>query len=163
MKPVQIYAICHPVSGEVRYIGKANDAAKRFASHLRENRRNHYPLYRWIASLSVAPSVIVLAESIGDWRDLESQVISQYRAWGYRLLNVANGGDEPYCSVEQRAINGRANSKSLHSDPVRKRIWALKQKMGKLLRDGHVSEEVKAKLRYCANLRPDLFGAWRNI
>ncbi len=42
-----------------------------------------------------------------DWQSVERLAISDARASGVRLLNVADGGDEPYCSKEVRAANAR--------------------------------------------------------
>lgn len=70
---------------------------------------------------------------------------------------------DPICQPEVRASNGRKNAKAIHSDPGRKRVWMLKKIMGSLIGCGHVTETVKAKLRFAANKSPDLFGCWANI
>lgn len=43
------------------------------------------------------------------------------------------------------------------------RIWALKRMVGQLLKEGHVSESNKEKLRYAARKRPDLFGEYASL
>jgi len=43
-----IYALTDPSTGEVRYIGKANDPSARLKSHLMDSRRRNTPVYRWI-------------------------------------------------------------------------------------------------------------------
>jgi hypothetical protein len=159
----EIYALCDPDTDQVRYIGKANDSAKRLKGHLVETRRKS-PLYDWIGSLRAQgkiPTLQVLMVA-WDWQAAEKLVITQYRENG-RLLNLADGGDEPKCSKATRAANGRANSAKVHSDPVRRHIWEIKKNLGLALRQGYLSEEVKAKMRLAANLRPDMFGKWANI
>lgn len=113
----QIYALTDPDSGEVRYIGKANDAAKRLKSHRRESARRRTPVYAWMRKLAAAgkaPGMIVLMEcSAEEWPDKEREMIAHHRQGG-RLLNVADGGDQPFCPIEVRRANGkRMNSPEL--------------------------------------------------
>lgn len=169
-KPVQIYALFDPRGGGIRYIGKANDAQKRLKGHLRETRRVT-PLYCWISKLrdeGVTPWMAVIAHAISaDWEDLERDLITQWREDGMRLLNVAEGGDEPYCPPEVRAENGRKVAASIAADPIKKRIWHAKRALGAYIRDPKISEEAKermrVKMRMCAAKRPDLFGSWANV
>lgn len=100
----QIYGLFCPISGELRYIGKANNAAKRLATHIRDSRRRDTPVYRWIRKLAVerlVPVMRVLDEA-DDWQGAERRLISVSRAQGDRLLNVAEGGDAPHCTQEAR-------------------------------------------------------------
>jgi|SRR5215217_2940168 len=105
----EIYALIGPHDGAVRYIGKANDSAKRLKSHLRDARRRKTPVYDWINMLAksgMRPTFRVL-EIADDWVEAERRLIAEARSRGERLLNVADGGDEPFCSPEVRAANGR--------------------------------------------------------
>lgn len=159
---VEIYALSCPDSGDVRYIGKAKNSVKRFASHMRESRRT-YPVYKWRDKLikdGKTPVMTVIAMSVGDWRQLEKDLILQYKTDGARLLNVAEGGDEPFCSKEVRSENGRKVAAAIASDPMRKRIHEIKKYMCQQLKKGNVPDHVKAKLMYSAMKRPDLFGAF---
>lgn len=107
----QIYALTDPVTGEIRYIGKANDAAKRLKSHLRDACRRRTPVYAWVRKLVAAgqaPGLVVLAECAPEqWQELEVALIAEHRRGG-RLLNVADGGEEPHCPLQVRQANGRA-------------------------------------------------------
>jgi hypothetical protein len=162
--PAEIYGLYCPRTGALRYIGKARRASARLRQHLRECRRRDYPVHRWIRKLlaeGLMPRVEVLART-PDWRTAEREAIQKARAEGLDLLNVADGGDEPFCSLEVRRANGRATAwrlHSVHSDPRRRRLWKLKQALGHALRDGVVSAETKAKMR----ARPDLFGQWGSL
>lgn len=51
--------------------------------------------------------MVVLKSDSDDWRADEVRLISEAKANGARLLNVAEGGDEPFCSLEVRQANGR--------------------------------------------------------
>ena len=123
---VDIYALRDPKTGAVRYIGKANCARKRFASHLRDSRRRDTPVYRWIrklASIGMVPELMILISVPPDqWEAAEMAAISKAKAMGIKLLNVAEGGDEPFCSHEVRSANGSRNVGLMlkASRPVRK-------------------------------------------
>lgn len=161
----ELYALKCPDSGDVRYLGKAVDSTKRFKSHMRDCLRRDTPVYRWIRKLrgaGKAPQLQVLMPT-WDWPTAERQLIAQAKADGLRLLNVAEGGTEPFCSTQQRAANGRANALAVHSDAKRKRFWEIKQRLGIALKRGHLAERTKEKMRDAAIKRPDLFGEWASI
>lgn len=109
-----IYGLTDPRDGAIRYIGKANNAKKRLAGHLRDSRRRRTPVYAWInklRALGMAPGLVEMAQCEGDdWKDQERRLIAEHRPSG-RLLNVAEGGDEPHCPVEVRRENGRGAAK----------------------------------------------------
>lgn len=64
-------------------------------------------------------------------------------------MNVADGGDQPHCSIATRAANGRKVAASRD-----KRKWELMRAMGSALKAGYVSENIKDKMR----AMPDVFG-----
>lgn len=167
----EIYALKHPETGEVRYIGKANNTAKRLASHMRDSARRDTPVYRWIRKLAeqgLRPIAEVIEVCEGDWKKSEVKHIAEYSKT-CRLLNVAVGGDEPFCSKEQRARNGRTSARKIHDDPFRKHIWWLKRELGSSLKffkdHGMVDAYNKnvRRLRESALKCPRLFGAWANL
>lgn len=163
---VEIYALSDPRTGKVRYIGKANNSARRLKAHIRESRRKT-PLYRWIAKLSalgLKPDMSVICVSLSDeWQGLECAIISQYRESHHDLLNVADGGDEPYCADSVRSANGKQLAQRIADDPIFARVCAIKKQIGTALKLGQVPERTKAKLRECARKRPDMFGVWAAI
>lgn len=156
----EIYGL-FDADGGLRYIGKANNAANRLKGHMRECRRRNTPLYAWLRKHGV-PGMRVL-EIADDWRSAERRLIAEARARGAKLLNIANGGDEPFCSTEVRAANGAKNAKAIHSNPDRRRIWLLKQAMGSALKNGRVSNKTRQKLRDLAAIDPVQFGAWADL
>lgn len=164
---IALYVLRHPVTLEIRYAGKANNAAKRLASHLRDSKRSNTPVYTWIRSLAkegLAPIMEVVEEvSPEDWKKSEMAMIASLRLTQVRLLNVADGGDEPYCSGRVRAENGRNTALKRQANPRAKRIHELKMIMGRALSQGVVREETKAKLRLAAMKAPALFGGWASI
>ena len=124
---VDIYGLYDPRDGELRYVGKANDAKKRLVSHIRDSRHRKTPVYCWIRklqSMNLAPEMRVIEAVAADrWEDAERRLISANSS--AKLLNVAEGGGQPHCPLATRQQNGRKNAESLHSDPERKSKWAL--------------------------------------
>jgi hypothetical protein len=149
---VDIYALTDPRDGAVRYVGKSRDAERRYRQHLGERRRKT-PVYSWIASLAeqgLVPGLTILGVcNESEWKERERAMIAQLRAEGLRLLNLADGGDEPWCSSETRAANGRRVAAARD-----KLLWRLKRDLGAALKAGHVSDATKAKMR----ARLDVFG-----
>jgi hypothetical protein len=161
---VHIYSLTDPDTGEVRYVGKANNAEKRIATHMRDARRRNTPVYCWIRSLGGRLPVVSVLEEVPEqeWPEAERRWIASFREGG-RLLNLADGGDQPQPTAAQRADSARAAASARQSSPLRRRVWELKRSLGAALRDGSVSESARAKLRMAAQKRPDLFGAWANV
>lgn len=161
----EIYALCHPLTQEVRYIGKANNSAKRLRSHLRDMRTRDYPVYRWMRKLAASwlcPVVKVL-ETTEDWREAEVRLIEQSRARGVRLLNVAAGGDQPACSPETRSANGKRLVAMLRANPVQARLRDLKRLIMTNIREGRGSNYTRIRLRAAADANPKLFGIFSSI
>jgi hypothetical protein len=161
---VEIYALRCPDTNEVKYIGKANCSELRFKSHLRETRRQT-PLYKWIKSLAEQSKVPVMTvERVVPFSEWEKAEVDEIKRYGIEsLLNVARGGNQPECPREIRAENGRRNAKAVHECPKRRLIWELKQKLGVAIKQVHLREETKAKLRALAYKYPDDFGNWKTL
>lgn len=133
-KAVQIYALCCPDTGRVRYVGKANDAVKRLVTHIRDSRRRNTPVCCWIRSLHAAgkaPALHVLA-STWDWQATERAIIAQFRGEG-SLLNVADGGDQPECPPHVRSANGHRLMEELRSNPLAYAARSYLRNAGQLL------------------------------
>lgn len=123
-----IYGLCCPISGELKYIGKANDSAARLSAHLRETRRGT-PLYRWLAELranGLAPEMFEI-EQPKDWVEAERFWIAYFRSIGAQLLNLARGGNEPAPSREQRQKAARAASVARETGPNAKANKLLRE------------------------------------
>lgn len=89
-----IYTLAHPETGVIRYVGKANNLAHRFALHIRKDEVTAKS--KWIQSLKkkgLMPQMEVLdIVPIQDWQFWEIYWIAQLKAWGYTLYNGDNGG-----------------------------------------------------------------------
>lgn len=155
---VDIYVLKDPTTNEVRYIGKANDAAKRLLSHIRDSRRRDTPVYRWFRKLAennLIPIIEVIETcTVEMWPEVEIRLIAEYKKTS-RLLNVALGGDEPYCSTDQRAINGRNVARSVHGDPLKKKIWSIKKYFGQELARLKKAGDIDCHNKMVRKLRGD--------
>lgn len=131
-KSVEIYTLSCPITGEVRYVGKANNSKKRFKSHLFDSTRRHTPVYLWIRELhakSLQPVMAIIETTdVENWKQREKYHISKFRE-DNNLLNVAAGGNEPFCSLATRAQNGRKVAKAIHEDIRSKKLWSIKRQI----------------------------------
>jgi hypothetical protein len=86
-----IYALCCPRTGDVRYIGKANDPVRRLRLHCTAARNEQTHKGRWIKSLHAAglrPDLAIVARvSLGNWQEWERRAIEIARAGGAQLTN----------------------------------------------------------------------------
>lgn len=97
MQTTFIYSLTCPISGEIKYIGKANDVKRRLNQHIYQSKRNpSSEKNMWIITLlskDLKPILNVLDEvSYSDWGYWENYWISQTKTWGFKLLNKMDGG-----------------------------------------------------------------------
>jgi len=148
--------------GSLRYVGKANDCEARLKGHMSDSRKKNTPLYAWIRKHG-RPELRVLEASCVDWKEAERRHIREATARGDNLLNLAEGGEQPFCSKEVRAANGRKNSAAIQADPVRKRLQSLKLQLSRSLKQGYGSNALRAKLRQAATDYPATLGCFAAI
>jgi hypothetical protein len=120
-KLVAIYALRCPHTGEVRYIGKANDPATRLRTHMAD-KRYRTPRGQWIRKL-IAEGFVPVLEVLewvpaAEWEAAERRLIAEYRLRG-SLLNLADGGNQPAPSEGDRKRSGKALHR-LMAEPVRR-------------------------------------------
>lgn len=132
---VVIYGLVHPMTGELRYIGKARDMQKRLRSHLSESRTRKRPVNCWIASLTkkgLIPEIFEVSTADAEqWAEEETHWIAYFRSVGANLLNLADGGDQPKTNPEQLARNGRIAAQK--RDPY---VWRWKRFIGSSINFG---------------------------
>jgi len=90
-----IYALVDPRNGDIRYIGKANNARLRFNSHMFDLARTKKT--NWIKSLikiGLKPELLIIDEVlISEWVFWEMHYISLFRFYGFKLTNATDGGE----------------------------------------------------------------------
>lgn len=144
-----IYALCHPGTQEIRYIGKTKQPKRRLAGHVCKARlgtKTH--VADWIRSLNADPAMKILAtvpESSAS--EIEIMTIAHFRARGYRLTNLTDGGDGHSgvkASFETRAKLRASHLGHHHSKESRAKIGAAS--MGNKYALGHrASAAARAK------------------
>ena len=81
----------------VRYVGKTNNLLKRLRKHLTEAKLKRSIREKWIynklqANTGIMIEVLdIVPES--EWAFYETYWISQFRAWGFNLVNGTDGGE----------------------------------------------------------------------
>lgn len=92
-----IYALTEPDTGEVRYVGKAEDLEVRYKRHLYPQELNaNTHKARWIRKLlsdGKYPGMLVLERvALADWQESERCWISKLKGEGAALTNLCSGG-----------------------------------------------------------------------
>lgn len=163
---VEIYGLYDPETNALRYVGKANDSKDRLRRHLREWRRRS-PLYSWIGALAkrgLKPVVKVLSivpES--EWEHEERRQIFEARLTNTKLLNLADGGDQPKATREQCSKNGKTVAERRRTDENFDREIRMKQLFRSLIRDGLIKNETRIALMQAAKRYPKEFGYFKTI
>ena len=105
-----IYALCHPETNEIKYIGKTSHPKKRLTQHICSLRSNHKS--NWIRSLlneDLYPKMIIISEvKITEWEYWEQYYIDKYKKDGCKLTNQTKGG------------RGGADDRTLMPDTIKK-------------------------------------------
>jgi len=143
-----IYALADPRTGEVRYVGVANDANVRLVRHVK-GRNGSTHCARWIKQLvdeSLLPEVTVLETCEGDeWIEAERRWIADYRKEGARLTNHADGGqgasgyrftDEQKQKVKEGLHRKIADDPEWWDETIRRRNEAAVKRRAELIAEG---------------------------
>jgi len=98
VRKIFIYTLADPRTGEVRYVGKTIDTYYRLARHIsdakRSTRRHKDAWLKGIVNIGLSPVLEVLDECTDeDWKLVEQYWISQFKSWGFKLLNETLGGE----------------------------------------------------------------------
>ena len=95
---VKIYTLSHPVTNEIRYVGKTTETLeKRLKRHFYESKQKSCHRHFWINSLTnegLIPKIEIVDEVAEDnWQFWETYWISQFKNWGFNLVNLTLGGE----------------------------------------------------------------------
>lgn len=129
-----IYSISDE-KGRLRYIGKSNNPQNRIYSHIREKANLHK--FNWLRSIIKRGSfpIVEIVDEVPEeeWQFWEKFWINQFRQWGFKLLNISDGGDG-------FSIGHKLSDKT--------KLKMRKAKLGNKLSIGHkkkISDSVKIK------------------
>jgi group I intron endonuclease len=99
MNKTFIYTLSHPITNEIRYVGKTINLKERYHKHTNKKiseKLSNKHLGNWLLSIlnkDLKPILEILEECDENWVDSEIYWISQFKSWGFRLLNISKGGD----------------------------------------------------------------------
>jgi hypothetical protein len=159
MKTIYIYTLEHPLTGEIRYVGKTVNPKKRESDHCSKSVQllNQRHLSKWILSLlnqGLKPKMTIIdSTDLIDWQWLEIYWISQFKTWGFNLTNNAIGGNsnhgfkmsEEFCKKQSQLKKGRKQSKE-QIDNFRERIKGNTYCRGEKNRNSKITESDVIKI-----------------
>ncbi|WP_300571212.1 GIY-YIG nuclease family protein [Flavobacterium sp.] len=121
---IYIYTLSHPITNEVRYVGKTINIKRRYKQHLYDKRNTHK--CNWVQSLrkdKLKPILTIIEECESNWQDREKYWITQYD----NLTNFSDGGGSDYMRVtseETKEKIRQANLGKAKSDEHKQKIGA---------------------------------------
>jgi hypothetical protein len=164
-----IYTLSHPITNEIRYVGKSTRIKRRQTEHQSkwfcEKRPNHKN--NWCLKLikeGLKPILTIIDETEDNWQELEKYWIKYYKDKGFNLLNHTEGGE---------GQSGRKLSKE-HKDKISKNNKKTNAKLTEneviLICDLILSKKCYREIKeYFPNLTEGCFYAikcgynWKNI
>jgi len=94
-----IYTLEHPITNEIRYVGKTNSPKRRLHHHWTVGHKLNNKTGNWLKNLKklkLKPIMTIIDETTSDWQQLEMYWISQFKTWGFKLTNHTDGGEGAY-------------------------------------------------------------------
>ena len=152
-----IYTLSHPITNEVKYIGKTNNISKRYSAHLNDKSKSYKN--SWIKSLlneDLLPVIEILEEFDNELLCYNAEIywIEQFRSWGFNLTNLQTGG-----------IGGNSESLKLDKNPNAKiSIETVLSIKNYLLNTDKTIEEL-ALIHDCkeSTIQNIKYGSWSEI
>lgn len=97
MEKVFIYTLSHPITKEIRYVGKTKNLKERFHNHCNKLHNENTHKRNWIESLrrqNLKPLMSVIDEvPILEWKYWEKFWIKYLKCFGCDLVNHTSGGE----------------------------------------------------------------------
>jgi hypothetical protein len=119
-----IYGLSDPRTNEVRYVGWAKKATKRFRGHMNEAKSDKEIVswkVRWIRTLlklKLEPVLVILQQFSTNALKAEVRWIKKLREQGCRLTNMTDGGEGVINLPEEVLIRLRNKTADRWEDPV---------------------------------------------
>lgn len=145
IRPVKIYALKHPDTLEIRYVGKTvRSLSRRLGNHIANAKGNKHNIHlsNWILNIlnSGKKPIIELLEECNNsiWQEREKYWISQFP----NLVNLTKGGDGCLGFIQDKVTREKLRKAMLGKKHTEK----FKQDMSLRLKGKPLSEEHKAKI-----------------
>ena len=152
-----IYTLTDPNTNKVRYVGKTTNVKRRYYSHInkKSNKRlGNFYLRNWLLSLlnhGQKPIIDIIDECDSDWEELEKYWIAQFRAWGFKLANLTEGGEgcPGFKKTEEQKIKLSKSLKALERklSQEHKKIISNRWKNNQFAKGSVRTQESKENLR----------------
>lgn len=114
-KPVFIYGLIDPSTAKIRYIGKSVNPKRRLMQHIHGRKDQKItPCSAWIKSVlkkGQEPEMMIIEETTQElWQERERFYIDMFRKSGENITNIADGGNQPSMTTEQRRLNAQVTN-----------------------------------------------------
>lgn len=128
MKTTYIYILSDPITNEIRYVGKTINIERRLNQHVAESVKAKNHKASWIKSLikkGVVPKIEIIDEIKDEnWEWLEIYWISQFKAWGFDLVNSTTGGGKSVFNENAKlnmSLGQRGKKRSKENNWIKKK------------------------------------------
>jgi hypothetical protein len=142
---IYIYTLSCPETKEIRYVGKTCNLKSRYSNHINKFYNNHKS--NWIKSLlskGLKPIMEVIEEVEDElnWEMLEIYWIAQFKAWGFDLTNIDEGGKFINFTQEVKDKISKANKGRKWTDEAREKASIRCKEIGmkpiSILKNAHL-------------------------
>ncbi len=137
-----IYTLEHPITGEIRYVGKTFDLRQRLYDHICTTKRNSKKI-AWVKSLKaqgLKPKLEIIETLVNvedwEWEQAEQFWIESLRFYGCRLTNMESGG---------------RSGKRMSKESIAKRIAATKPRI--MSEEERLNRSEKQKANFTPEVR----------
>jgi hypothetical protein len=132
MEKTFIYTLSNPNNiNDIRYVGKANNIEIRFTNHIIRCQTlldTHTHKCNWITKLKkekLEPIIEIIDEvNVSEWPFWEKYWISQFKSWGFNLVNGTEGGDgvSYHSDVTKKHLSKVKKGEKIHSEKYKKKL-----------------------------------------
>ena len=147
-----IYTLKHPITNEVRYVGKTIRPKRRLAEHLYQHPKNHRG--NWVKSLlkqGLKPTLEVIEEcNDNNWEQREKFWITQFD----NLTNSTDGGESCIVNEMVRRKLSILNSGKKNPNYGKKASKETLAKLSLVHKDKPLAKEHKDNIRKSMNKNP---------
>ena len=141
-----IYSLSDPINGEIRYVGKSDNPKLRLVEHIKKSKYDLTHKNNWIKSLvnkNLKPVIEILdTVPISEWGFWENYWIDVVKTWGFKLTNIANGGNGGNLGeIVNKKISKSLMNRTFSAETINKMRISAKNR--KISDDGRKSLSIK--------------------
>ena len=146
-----IYTLSHPITNEVRYVGKTTNIKRRYYDHV----YRHANTYKghWVKSLlseNLKPILTIIEECDNNWAEREKYWITQYS----NLTNSTSGGESFEMTELVKEKLRLANRGNKNPNYGKKASTETKLKLSEARKKWKPTQTHKDNIRKSANKKP---------